>query len=101
MAMRRENRLIGIGNAFAHLFEHVAIFIRRRIAHRIRQIDRGRTGFDGGIDRSAEIFNRGAGRIHRRPFDIRNQIARACDSGGDDIEHFRFTLLHLEFEMNG
>ena len=100
MAMRGENCLVGIRHAIAHLNEHIAIFIRRCITDGIRQIDGRCPRFDGGIDTAAEIINRRPCRIHRRPFDIVNEIACACHGCRDDIEHFRFRLLHLEFEMN-
>ena len=100
MAMHREDRLVRIRNSLTHLPEHVAIFVRRRIPHRIRQVDRRRTRLDRSVHTAAQIFNRRARRIHGRPLDIRHKPARTRHRCRNNRQHLFLGLLHLEFEMD-
>ena len=44
---------------------------------------------------------RRAGRVHGRPLDVLDQVARAGDSRGDDLEHLGLGLAHLVCEVDG
>ena len=100
MAMGREDRLVGIRHARDHLAEHRGIFLRNGIADRVGQVDRRGAGLDRGVDAANQIVDRRAGRVHRRPLDILDEVARLLHRGGDDVEHLLLALAHLVREMD-
>ncbi len=98
--MRRENRLIRTRHALAHGAEHLVVFLGRRVADRVGQVDRRRASLDGGFHAAAEIVDAGARRVHGAPLDILDQVARPRNRGRDDLEHLGFALAHLVREMD-
>ncbi len=80
--------------------EHGAVLVRRRVADRVGQVDRGGAGPDRRLDAAAEVVDRGAGRIHRRPFDVVDEVARLGHGRRDDFEHLLLGLAHLVREMD-
>ena len=73
--------------------------VGRGIADRIGNIDRGGAGLDRGLDAAAEEIKLGAGRVHRRPFDIVGIVPRARDRGGDPLQHLLLVDAHLILAM--
>ncbi len=100
MAMRGENSLVGVGHALAHRAEHRGVLVGHRVADSIGQVDGRRARLDRGIDAPAEIVDRRARGVHRRPLDIVHQIARLRNGLGDDREHVVLGLAHLVRQMD-
>lgn len=76
------------------------MFVGHRVADRIGQVDGGGTGLDGRLDAALEKFHRRAGRVHCRPFDIVDQVARLRHGARDDLDDLVFGLLHLVRQMD-
>ncbi len=101
VAMDREHGLVGARHAVAHVAEHGRIFSRRRVTHRVGQVDRGRAGADRGFDAAAQIVERRAGGVHGRPFHVLDEAAGLRHRAGDDLQHLGFGLAHLMREVDG
>ena len=56
--------------------EQLVVFLGHRVADGIGNVDRRRAGADRQLDAAAEIVDRRAGRIHRAPLDIVDEVAR-------------------------
>ena len=76
------------------------VLVRHRIADGVRQVDGGGTGCNRGLHAFAQIVDRGAGRVHRRPFDILDQVAGLRHRRGDDFQHLGLALAHLMRQMD-
>ena len=100
MAVHREDRFIRVRHPLANGDEHPPVFVRHRIADGVRQVDGGGARRDRGLHAFAQIINRSAGRVHRRPFDILDQVASLLHRGGDDLQHLRLALAHLMRQMD-
>ena len=77
-----------------------AVFFGRGVADGVGEVDRRRAGADRLIDAAAEIVDRGAGRVHRRPFDVVDEVARLRDGRLDDLHHLVLALPHLVREVD-
>ena len=99
--MRADHCLVDVRHAILEERDRRAVFLRRRVADGIGQIDGGGAGLDRRLDTAAEIVKRRAGRVHGRPFDVLDQVACAGDSRGDDLEHLGLGLAHLVCEVDG
>ena len=76
VAMHREARLVGIRHALAHHLEQREIFLRRRVADGVGNVDRGGAGLDRRLDAAAQEIELGAGAVLARPLDIVGVVAR-------------------------
>ena len=77
VAVRAEDRLVGVRDAAADLLEELADVLRRRVADRVRQVDRRRAGVDRRLDDAAQEVAIAARRILRRKLHIVGEAARA------------------------
>ncbi len=99
--MGGEDDAVGVRHALAHGAEHRGVLFRRRVADGVGQVDGGGAGLDRRFDALAEVVDAGARRVHRRPLDVLDEIARARHRRGDDLQHLGLGLAHLVREMNG
>ena len=76
------------------------MLIGHRVAHRIGQVNGRRTGLDGSFDAALEELDRGAGGIHRRPFDVVDEVAGLRHGAGDDLDDLVLGLFHLVRQMD-
>ena len=76
VAVHGEARLVGVRHGLAKPLEHVEIFFGYRVAHGVREIDRGGAGVDRGFDAAAEKVELGAGGVFSGPLDVVDVIAR-------------------------
>ncbi len=100
VAMGREDHLVGAGDALDDRAEHRLVLGRDGVAHGIGQVDGGGAGLDGELDAAGQVIDRGAGRVHGRPLDIVDEVARLRDGGRDDLEHLLLGLAHLVRQMD-
>ncbi len=101
VAVHREDRLVGHGHVLAHVAEHVEVFLGRRVADGIGQVDGGGAGLDGRLDALAEIVEFRARRILRAPLHVRHPLAGARDLELDHLEHLLLALLQLVLAVHG
>ena len=73
--------------------------IGRGIADRVGNVDGGGARLDRGLDAAAEEIVLGAGRVHRRPFDVVGVAARARHRRGDALQHLVLVDAHLIFAV--
>ena len=99
VAMGREHGLLGVGHAGEDQADEARELIRRGIADRVGNIDGGGARLDRGLHAAAEEIVLGAGRVHRRPFDVVGIAPRARDRCGDALEHLGLVDAHLIFAM--
>ncbi len=95
MAVGGKDHPLCAGHALAQHGDDVYEFIRHRVAHRVGDVDGGRAGLDRGLHDAAQIVGFGPRRVHGRPFDIVDEIARAGDGGG----HRLVNLIGVHIEL--
>ena len=88
------------GTRVAQHRDQLEIFLRRRIAHRVGNIDRGGARPDRQFHAAAEEIALGAGGVLGAPFHIVGEVARARDRRADRIEHRVRAHLQLVLHMD-
>ena len=103
VAMRAQHHFAGLGDALAHGPEQPGVLRRRRVAHRIRQVDCGGSLRDRDRDDLAEKVQVAAGRVLGGEFDVSRVAAGAADGGASPFDARRAvdTQLLLEMEIRG
>ena len=78
MAVRAEDdaAFFDVRDRVDHGFEHRTVILRRRVADRVGHVDRRRAGLDRGMHDLFQERQLGAGRVHRRKFDVARVFAR-------------------------
>ena len=78
VAVRAEDRALRVRHAREDLREELADLVRRAVAHRVRQVDRGRARLDHLLDHLTEELEVAARRVLRRELHIVGEVrARA------------------------
>ena len=77
--MGREHDSVGTRHAVEDHADQRGELIGRGIADGVGDVDGGSAGLDCRLDAAAEEIVLGAGRVHRRPFDIVGIAPRAGD----------------------
>ena len=98
MAVNREDRLVGVGDALDQLTNGVAVFVRHRIAHGIGDVDGAGTGVDHLLDDAAHEIQLGAAGIFQRELHVADQIARPLDRTHGVFHHL--IRLHLQLVLH-
>ena len=99
MAVRGE-RDVGHGrDALADLAEHLRVVVRRGVANRVRQIDRGGARFDRGCDQLRQEIDVAAGGIFRGKLHVIHITARQPDRRRGVVEGLLAGHLQLYLEM--
>ena len=101
VAVHREDRLLRARHLLHHRAEHLEIFLGRRIAHRIGQIDGGGAGLDRGLHAAAEVVDLGAGGVLGRPLHVVDPVARAAHLEVHHLQHLLGRLLQLVLAVHG
>ena len=70
VVVRGEDHSIGARHALAELREDPGHVLGQRVAHRIRDVDRGRSRLDRGLDAAAEEVDLGAAAVLRGPLHV-------------------------------
>ena len=103
VAMRAEDRFVGVGDARHDFFKELARVVRDAEADRVGQVDRRRPVRDRGFDDAAEEVAVAARGIFRRKLDIVGELPRAADAVDDLFEAglARDAELLLEVQIRG
>src|SRR5262249_11597986 len=101
VAMDRETRRVRVRYVLTQSFDQREIFVGHGIAHRVRNIDRGRASFDRRFDATAQKIKLGARAVFARPLDIVGIIARASDLRDHHLIDFRGSFWSLYFMCTG
>src|SRR5919198_3118655 len=75
VAMDGPDGLVRVRNAAAQLAHEFAELLRHRVAHRVRDVDRGRAFVDHRLEHAAEEVELGAAAVFRRELDVGAGIA--------------------------
>ncbi len=81
VAMRAEDRAVRVGHPSDHGPEEVGDLIRRRVADRVRQVDRPGAGGDDRLDQPAQKIEVASGRVLGGELDVVGAGARAGHGG--------------------
>ena len=100
VAMDGEHGLVGVGHPLADGAENRPVLVGGGKADGVRQVDRRRSGPDRRLDAAAQVLGLGAGRVHRGPFHVLDQVAGLGDGRSDDLQHVLLRLAHLVSEMD-
>jgi hypothetical protein len=68
--------------------EHVAVFLRHRVAHRVRQVDDRRAGLRGGFDHIQQEAEVATARVLRRKFHFFAILFSVLDHRADLVDRF-------------
>ena len=98
--MGGDGRLVDIGNAVPQIHDHLVEFLRRGIAHRIGDIDRGGAVRDGRFDCKTQEIPLCPRRILRRPLHVVGEAAGMSHRGRDRFDHRVRAHLKLVLHVN-
>ena len=99
VAVGGDDDLVHAGDAGQQHGDEGVVFLGRRIADGIGNVDRGGTGLDRGFAHPAQVIVLGAGGVHGRPFDVIGGVAGPRDGGDDTFEHLLLREVELVLAM--
>ena len=100
VAVGREDDFLAARHAFAQHPDELQIFLRRRIADGVGDIDRRGAGSDRQLHAAAQEIGLRARRVFRAPLHIVREIARSRHRGAHRVEHGIGPHLQLVLHMN-
>ena len=97
VAMHREHGALDARHVRAQIADALEHLRRRRVADRVRNIQRAGAGVEHGAEHFGEVVGLGADRVFGGEFDVVAQLARAADRGDRGVDHLR--LAHVELVL--
>ena len=101
MAVDGKDRLIRVWHALAQHRDQREILLRHRVADRVRNVDRGGSALDRGLDAPAKEVLLGARAVLGRPLYVLDMIARPRHLVDDHFVDLVRLLLKLPLHMHG
>ena len=101
MAVNRPDRLVAVGNAFTQVLDEIAVELWNRIAHRVGNIDGGRTFTDNGFNDPAQKVRIRTIPIFGAELDISHEVARKAHRHFCLLKHLIGCHAKLFFHVQG
>ena len=95
VAVHGEARLVGVRHGLAQCGDELEVFLRHRVADRVRDIDGGGAGLDRRLNAAAQEVELGAGAVLGRPLDV----VGVAPCAGDLRDHHLVDLVRLLLEL--
>ena len=95
VAVHGEDRLLRARHLLHHVAEHLEVFLRRGVAHGIRQVDGGGAGLQRRLHAAAQIVELGARGVLGRPLHVLDPVAGSGDLEVHELQHLLGRLLQL------
>jgi hypothetical protein len=99
VAMGRDRHLVHPRHALEQHPDQGRALPGRRVAHRVGDVDRGRTRPDRDLADPREVVVLGPRRVHRRPLHVLAEVAGMGDGGVDALGHRLLVEAHLVFPV--
>ena len=90
----------GVAQRPGHAADQRAVFVRHRVAHRIRNVDRAGPGLDHGQRDLVQVVGRGARAVFGRELHVVRVLPRQLHGPRGFLQHLLLGLLELVLQVN-
>ena len=90
----------GIAQRLGHVADQRAVFVRHRVSHGIRNVDRARPGRHHRLRNLVQVLGRGARAVFGRELHVVHVSPRQLHGGHGFLQHLLLGLLQLVLQVN-